>query len=662
MSYTKWKIKEEAVALPEMLEGGYSPLLSAILHARGYDTKLKADAFIKCMPSLLEDPFLMADMQAAVSRITKALESGEKIAVFGDYDVDGITSACLVADYLKARGAICEIYIPSRIEDGYGVNSAAITRAAARGVTLIITVDCGITAIDEALCASSLGIDLIITDHHECRQELPVAVAVVDPKRPDCGYPNRDLAGVGVAFKLLCALEGGHEATLEKYCDLVAVGTVADVMPLTGENRYIVQKGLKKLNCAPCPGLCALIAAAGLEAGSLSAMNIGFALAPRINAAGRLGSADTAVNLLMSDNAGKAEVFAAQLCKLNRERQELEAIISQEAELRLADRQSGEPIVLASESWHQGVIGISASKLTDVYKVPAIMICLDGEMGKGSCRSYGGFNLFDALSYCAPYLDGYGGHVLAAGLTVARDKIDDFRAAFCEYYRQNPPLGEPTLDIDLRISDAEMLSMSCIKDLELLEPCGSQNPRALLCIEAAQVVQVTPIGGGKHLKLKLSAFGQTYDSVYFSKTLQEANFKPSDCVDVAFCPQINEFRSRQTIQLVITDLKLRGSDKAAMILSGGEISKNLASPTREDFVKVWRCVKCAGGQISGNIQHVFKSICPGMQEERLAVCLKVFEELELLHLSFDGKTLGLHLREDAAKVDLSSSRILSSLL
>jgi len=662
MSNSLWKIKNQTVsATKELLAAGYSPLLAAILSVRGYDSRDKADAFIKCGPSLLEDPFLMTDMREAATRIKAALEKDEKIVVFGDYDVDGITSACLVASYLKSKGAKTEIYIPSRLEEGYGINSDAIRRFAAQGVSLVITVDCGITAIDEAQVALENGIDLIITDHHECREILPKAVAVINPKRPDCAYQNRDLAGVGVAFKLLCALEGGYEEILALYSDLVAVGTIADVMPLTGENRFIVQTGLSKLCSCPRPGLSALITASWLSPNRISAVNIGFTIAPRINAAGRLGSTECAVNLLMTEDPAKAELYAADLCALNRRRQELETKISGDAAEKLSGRQADAPIVLASEGWHQGVVGISASKLAEAHNVPAIMICLDGELGKGSCRSYGGFNLFDALSACSHMLEGYGGHALAAGLTIKRENIDAFRDAFCDFYANNPPSVEPSLDIDLLVTSSDMLSMHSVKDLELLEPCGSSNTRALLSLSAVTVLEVASIGGGKHLKLKFSAFGQVYDAVYFSKTLKEANVSQGDCVDVAFSPQINEFRSRQSVQLLVIDLRQHEADFAQQVLEGGEIPSYLSSPTREDFATIWRSAKCFGGQLKGTIQQVFRDISPDMQEETLAVCLKVFEELDLLSLSFDGKNLDLKLSKDSKKVDLSSSRILSSL-
>ena len=383
---------------------------------------------------------LLQDMDKAVARIRTAIERRENVAVFGDYDVDGITSTCVLTDYLRRQGVPVHPYIPDRIEEGYGLNMDAITSLQRTSdITLIITVDCGITAIDETNYALQRGIDMVITDHHECSgQAIPNAVAVVDPKRPGSQYPNSGLAGVGVAYKLLCALEGGSDRVLREYGDLVAIGTVADVMPLTGENRYLVAQGLAQINARPRPGIRALLHECGAEGRPVTATTIGFTLAPRINAAGRLGKTAVAALLLLTKDDGEADRYAAGLCQLNRERQALEQQIWEEASAIACRYPPQMPLVLASDSWHQGVIGIAASRLSEEFHLPTIMICCDGERGKGSCRSFGGFNLYNALSACSEYLEGFGGHALAAGLTIRRENIDRFRRALGEYYRQNP--------------------------------------------------------------------------------------------------------------------------------------------------------------------------------------------------------------------------------
>lgn len=375
------------------MRAGYSPLLSAVLCVRGINSPESAREFLECGPGALADPFMMTDMAAAVERIKLAIERRERVAVYGDYDVDGITSTCVLTDHLRKKGLDCLYYIPDRMEEGYGLNTGAIKSLQEKGVSLIITVDCGVTTVEEAAYAALLGVDMIITDHHECRDTLPAAVAVVDPKRADCNYPSRDLAGVGVAFKLLCALEGDSRAVLDEYADLVAVGTIADVMPLTGENRFIVREGLKKLRHGARPGLRALVEEAGLGEKRISASNVGFSLAPRLNASGRLGQASLAAELLLTESATRAAEYAADLCSLNRERQALETEIWHQALDMLDGEKPQDPIVLCGDNWHQGVIGIAASRLTEAFNVPAVMICLDGDKGKGSCRSCGGFNL-----------------------------------------------------------------------------------------------------------------------------------------------------------------------------------------------------------------------------------------------------------------------------
>ena len=557
MKYGNWKTPAaEPVILPSLLSAGCTPLLAAVLYLRGLSEAGAADAFLHGGAEVLSDPLQMADMIPAVQRLSRAVAAGEHVAVYGDYDVDGITAGCLLSDYLRSLGLTCELYIPDRIAEGYGLNTAAIDKLADQGVTLIITVDCGVTNLEETAYAARRGVDMIITDHHECREALPEAEAVVNPKRPDNGPAGSGLAGVGVAFKLACAMSGDAMAMLERYSDLVAVGTVADVMPLLGENRFITDHGLKKIARGDCrPGFRALIEEAGAADKRLTATTIGYSLAPRINAAGRLGETHLAVELLEARTRRAAADLAYTLCKKNRDRQELELSIWKEAEAKLAAARPDTPIVLAAENWHPGVIGIVASRLTDAYGVPAVMICLDGETGKGSCRSTGTFNLYEALSACSDCLEGFGGHAMAAGITVRRDRVDELRQKLGEYYLAHPDSGEAALEADLKVNSAELLTMECVESLDELEPCGNGNPRPLLYMEDAQLEGVTPIGGGKHLRVRVGKFGQEYDCVFFGQTLQGLGLRPGQRADLVFVPQINEFRSRRSVQLVITDMR-----------------------------------------------------------------------------------------------------------
>ena len=557
MKYKNWKVPSVPPIVPRSLEKAVgSKLLAALLHLRGLGGLDDAESFLLGGMETLHDPFELEDILPAIQRITQAIATREHVAVYGDYDVDGITSACLLTNYLQSRGLTCETYIPDRLSEGYGLNTGALDSLAAMGVTLVITVDCGVTSLEETAYADTLGIDMIITDHHECRSELPDAVAVVDPKRPDCRYPGTGLAGVGVAFKLVCALDGNTEKMLDRYGDLLAVGTVADVMPVTGENRYMIRRGLEKLNSPFCqPGLAALMQETGVGDKRLTASTIGYSLAPRINAAGRLGDTQAAVELLQTSSRRRAEDLARELCDKNRERQNLEMEIWNQALDMMAGQTPDAPIVLSGSDWHPGVIGIVASRLTDAYSLPAIMICLDGDKGKGSCRSVGGFNLYEALDACQDCLEGFGGHAMAAGLTIRADMVDTFRERLAEYYRTHPSDYVPALEADLLVNDPALLDMACVESLDSLEPCGSGNPRPLLYMENATLDAVTPIGQGKHLRLRLLHLGESYDCVFFSQTLPALGASVGQQVDIIFSAQINEFRSRRSVQLVISDLR-----------------------------------------------------------------------------------------------------------
>ena len=459
MKYAKWRIAPERPdAQARLTAAGYPYLVSAVLAGRGLDTPEQAADFLEREQSLAYSPFLMKDMDKAAARVQQALTNNEKIAVFGDYDVDGITATCILVDYLQSRGADVVHYIPRRIEDGYGLSCDAIQGLYDRGVRLLVTVDCGITGVEEVDFANSLSMDVVITDHHECREELPHAAAVVDPHRADCQYPFKHLAGCGVALKLVLALGGpDREAALfARYCTLAAIGTVADVMQMSGENRTIVSRGLDSIEHSDFIGLHALLKEAGLTGKDISSVQIGFVLAPRINAAGRMGAADMAAELLLCQDEAKAEALAKALCALNRERQNVEQDIYTQAEEMIGhmpDRQRS-ALVLESSRWHQGVVGIVASRLSEKYSRPSFMIHLNGSTGKGSCRSWGGFNLFAALEHCKDLLLGFGGHELAAGFTIQRENIPAFRDRMNDYARQMCGEGTPetVLDIDAAIT------------------------------------------------------------------------------------------------------------------------------------------------------------------------------------------------------------------
>ena len=666
MNYSNWKIEEcPTDKLKMFTDAGYPALLAALLSVRGFGSVQEAKSFLDGGAELLCDPLLMKDMDRAAARIRRALSMRETVAVYGDYDVDGITSTCLLTDWLRSRGLECYPYIPDRIGEGYGLNSTAIDTLHGKGVSLIISVDCGITAAEEAKHAKEVGVDLIITDHHECREQtIPEAIAVIDPKQDDCMYPNKDLAGVGVALKLVCAVEGKSEEIVERYADLAAIGTVADVVPLTGENRYIVRRGLERLRNPTRPGLAALLRESGASEKKISSSTIGFLLAPRLNAAGRLGEVSVAGKLLMTHNLKEANDLAGELCELNRRRQHLETEIWDDASGMIDGRASSAPIVLASEKWHQGVIGIAASKLAEQYSRPTIMICLDGDKGKGSCRSYGGFNLFDALSACAEYLEGFGGHALAAGLNIRRDKLRQFCRAFSEYYEHNKPAERPTLCCDIQITDPRILDMQGVGSLSRLEPYGSGNPKPTLCILGARLEKITPIGGGKHLRLGISYKGAEFECVFFSHCESELGLRAGDRIDIAFTPQINEFRLRRSVQLQITEVRKHDPRPLCGMILDDELPVREASaycPDRGAFVKVWRRLQAVGGSVAGDIDGIISQCPNGIEPERFCICLRVLCEMGLLRTVSPGSVFGARIVSGSAKVNLESSELIKRL-
>ena len=468
MKYGIWNTAlPDSAAVDALQQAGYSPLTARVLAGRGCGTPQQAQELL-CADAPLFDPFLLREMDRAVQTVRQALQLGQRIAVFGDYDVDGITATCLLTDFLRGMGADCVVHIPGRLEEGYGLNAGAIRQLRAQGVRLIITVDCGITALEEAELCRELGVTLVVTDHHECKEQLPQCAAVVDPHRPDRTYPHTMLSGVGIAFKLAAALSGDQDGVARRYCDLICLGTIADVMTLQGENRRLVVMGLEALRQPQRLGLRALIRACGCDEQEITAGTIGYILAPRVNAAGRMEQAELAVRLFLTQDPQEADRLAETLCRLNRERQTIESDIYSEAVSRLHGAPDG-AIVLAGEHWHQGVVGIVASRLSEEFCRPTFLICLDGERGKASSRSYGGFNLFASLTELSGLPEGSGGHELAAGFTIARKNIDACRAAMCRCaaaYAASAPV-EATLQVDCEI-EASLLTEENVRGLDIV--------------------------------------------------------------------------------------------------------------------------------------------------------------------------------------------------
>ncbi len=676
LKYGIWKTTAPgAEAVNALVRGGYAPLAAMVLASRGIESKEQADRYLDCTAPLL-DPYLLTDMALAAGRVGLAMERGEKIAVFGDYDVDGITATCLLTDFLRCHGCDCVPYIPGRLEEGYGLNPIAIDYLHSLGVKLIITVDCGITALEEAQLCKQLGIDLVITDHHECKDTLPEAIAVVDPHRPDGGYPHKTLSGVGVAFKLAAALSGDQEEMLKQYADMVCLGTVADVVPLQGENRSFVTAGLAMLQNTRRPGIAALLQQCGCEPGGVTAATVGYMLSPRINAAGRMGQIDLAVELFLTQDPAKGEEVAKALCELNKQRQAVESDIYRQAVEMLPDGKTPEAIVLADDSWHQGVVGVVASRIAEDFCCPTFLICLDGEHGKASSRSFGGFNLFSALTELSGLLESYGGHELAAGFTIGRQQIPAFRQEICRLVAERAcdSGAETPLETDC-VVPAELLTLHNLESLDALEPCGNGCPKPVLVMENLTVERLMPVGGGRHLRLRLQSGSHSFNGIFFSATPETISVSQGDLVDVAFVPQINEYRGERTVQMNLQDIRPACKCPVSCDTEGyrrlhsdgldGETAQALL-PDRNTLGMVWRYLSAQRGDVQETPVCLCRKIVRWSGQPldlgKLLTCLDIFADVGLLQTGRQHKYITVRLIPTAEKADLNTSRTMQKLL
>ncbi len=711
----KWILKSSAsdgtdTAVAEIAsELGITPIIARLLYNRGYTDPRSARSFIYMESEMLSDPFDMKDMEKGIARIKKAVDGKEKITVYGDYDVDGVTAVCTLYLYLKSIGAHVDYYIPNRNGEGYGVSCSAIDTIKASGSTLIVTVDTGITANDEVEYAKSVGIDFLITDHHECHAELPSAVAAINPHRPDCGYPFKELAGVGVIFKVICAYEERYvsgdriKATAKifsDYADLVAIGTIADVMPVREENRIIIKYGLGMMEKAPRLGLAALIEASTRKLDSaagdkrkkkskISSGFIGYTLAPRINAAGRIKSASMAVELFLADNYDDAYAIAEKLCAANKERQNEENKIMEEAykKIEALDLDKTPVIVLDADNWHHGVIGIVASRITEKYGRPSILVSFEGnnsgehlpsDPGKGSGRSIKGMNLVDALSFCEENLIKYGGHELAAGLSVARGELDNFRRKINLYAFNNLNKDDmmPTLDADMEIGFDDV-TLALADSLRILEPYGVENPVPAFVLRGAVVTEISGVSAGKHTRLTVTNGRYSLSAMYFSCAPDSLGIYPGDEIDMLFNIDVNDWQGKRTAQIIVRDLKAsvkqteseeRAKERFEEIRRGAQIYKeeNIV-PSREDFASVYRFLLTA--QRSGvtvlthrDITTRIRKMQPGAQEIgyiKLKIIIMVFKELNLISINEQkNEVYEFNIRFGAPKTDLEKSSLL----
>lgn len=611
-----------------------SEILAQILINRGLQDAEQIIKFLSGKLEDLSDPYLLKDMQQAVLRIKKAIEVQEKITIYGDYDVDGVTATALVYRVLKLLGAVVDFYIPDRQNEGYGLNCNAINVLYENKTSLLITVDCGIRAVEEV--ASSKGkIDIIITDHHQPSEVLPEAIAVINPKRLDCTYPDKNLAGVGVAFKLcqaLWQLLRENDNTIFDYLDLVAVGSIADIVPLLGENRIMVKAGLLRLNSTRNLGLKAIINNCNLA--EIDAGKVGFVIAPRLNAAGRIGQVTAGVKLLITEDPDCALELAMYIEEQNTQRQVIEKEILAEAEdmLKNYDLQNNKVIVLSSVEWHSGIIGIVASRLLDKYFRPVIIISEKDGIGKGSCRSIPGFDIFAALSSCADLLIKFGGHPRAAGLSinvdnmsVLRDRLN--RLAITILQDED---YVPVLNIDATVSLRE-IDTALLEQLACLEPYGMGNPRPVFV--SANVTPENPKSLGKegrHLKLTLRQEGRRLNSISWEMGFMAAQILNTPSVDIAFVPEINEWQGRRNIQLCVHDIK----QTSVMTDGNNRDIKSERTVVGQVYLilkslSVQNEINCTVDQIS---DCVASSYGTRITAEGIDLALKILEELNLIIL------------------------------
>ncbi len=565
MSVKKWVVgtpdREKAKLLAE--ECDIDPFAALVAVGRGFDDEGELELLMSDEP-LLCDPLELADIKIAAEYINNAIASGTKIVVFGDYDCDGVVATSLLYDYLSSRAADVIAYIPDRLDEGYGMNKAAIDKLASLGVGLIITVDNGISCAEEIAYAASLGLKTVVTDHHLPPENLPDAIAVVDPYRVDCPSTFKEICGAAVAFKLVCVLDDKEpEQMLPRYADILAVATIGDVMPLVNENRSIVKAGIKKIKTASNIGIAAILNMAGIDRTAIDAGKISFGIVPRINAAGRMGSAYRAFQLLTSNDAMQALKIAGPIDDDNVRRQQIEKDILKSAVKMIEEGgyQHNRVIVICGEDWHFGVLGIVASRIQERYGKPTIVLSSENGIAHGSGRSFSGFNLYDAISSCSDILLKYGGHELAAGVSVNKADVGTFRAKI-NAYAATLSIAVPHLNIDFRLNPAGM-SVDMAFALKSLEPFGQGNPTPIFGIFGVTLEKITAIGSGRHLKLLFRKNGSAFQSLLFGVTPEQFCFVTGDILDIAVTLDANLYQGQYTLSVQIKAIKLNNTDQDA---------------------------------------------------------------------------------------------------
>ena len=676
MILRKWEVrpldKERAAAFAQTY--GVPFFLAMLMNIRGLDDAAHLREFLG-EGEPLSDPFLLKDMDKAAARITRAVDNMEKIAVYGDYDADGVTSTAMLYSYLETRGADVIFYIPQREGEGYGMNIGAVEYLKEQGVSLIVTVDNGISSVQEVARANELGIDVVVTDHHRPQEILPDAVAVVDAYRPDDTSPYKHFSGVGIAFKLLMALEDGAgdvEDLLEAYSDLAAIGTIGDIVPLTGENRTLIRAGLERLSQSDRPGVQALLENAGIAGKALTSTNVAFTLVPRINATGRMGAPERAVRLLISGYEEEAEVLSEEICADNEERRRVEAEIAEAAfaDIEAKGYMKDRVVVVDGENWHHGVIGIVASRVTERCGKPCMIISRGETEAKGSGRSIEGFSLFEAICACGDLLIKFGGHPMAAGITLKPENIEAFRKRINQYAAEHfPQMPTQTVTLDCKLNPAA-LSVSMAQSLTQLEPFGNGNPQPVFGLFNMELSNVTPVGGGGHLRLTLEKNGSVI--MRFNTKPEELPYHIGDKIDLAVQLEAREFRGQPSLTVIVRDMKFAAFNTEKNIASlasfekwqRGEVlsaeDKNRLYPDRACLAAIYRALRTVNGKETDQVRFV-SQFGKDMTLGLFKTALLVFEERGLVHSEIADDTFTATLIETSGKTDITRSPVLLAL-
>ena len=671
----KWVLRrsDSKKALELTTKYGLDPLLAYVLTARGITEQQDLKDYFSSSGEL-SDPFEIKDMDKAVERIQSAIENGEQICIYGDYDADGVTSTVILYNYLTALGAMVDYYIPEREGEGYGMHREALDKIAENGTELIVTVDNGISAYDEVEYAKSLGMDVVITDHHRPPERIPNAVAVVNPHRKDCPSKFKELAGVGVTFKLLCALEDGESSVIiDQFSDLAAIGTIADIVSLVGENRLIVKQGLRRIASTDNAGLYALLEVCSLADKSISGESVAFVIAPKINAAGRIGSVDEAVRMLLSEDDEEALRLANNIAALNTRRRDMEDKINAD----IADSIARNPKILnqrvifaSGEGWHAGVVGIAAARLAETYSKPTVLMTVDGDgMAHGSARSNDGFSIVDALAACSSVLTNYGGHTKAAGFSLKAENIESFRNMLCEYARINfPEMPKYTVEID-KIVEPDELTVERVRALDAMEPFGEDNKRPIFALTQAVVDDLIPVAQGKHTRLKLIKDRKVFSVLCFGMETSKAPCKAGDVIDVCFTAELNEYNGNTQVSLKLkefkpTQLKQNEFFSSKQLYARFMCEEKLPQaaqeiPTRDDVAPVYRFLRANGG-FCGDSTSLYLAVKDKMSYCKMMLILQIMKKERLIDASLHCADINVKILPVAEKIDIESSELLQS--